>query len=219
MFKEERYTQNNSSLVTRIRESNYPGLWNAIEITALGSGSSTLDYIMAAELAAAEKYTAGKDTVVAHTKTEGGHHGLVFPITGLTYDKSKADQQQTWGMDTDITEEKDIWNLGQTEGYPNRDTTIFTENEEISQYSNNSWALLAFEPVKGTNVSIEFNDSAVRNFEEFMKNPGSQRGMKYLDSICIAAELEEEAHPDGKYPELEDATLKIGDTGISYKIA
>jgi hypothetical protein len=218
-FKEETY-MGEGALDTRYTESRFPSLWRLVEILAMDGMSSAHDYIRAAELAAAEHYTAnkGKDrnTFVTEHKTQGGVHGLALAMTNLTYDEAKTGQQETWGIETDPGEDQAIWDLDQQEEYPNDNQPhpVTVESNEVEKGMIRGMGFTAYDV---ENINIEL--PAADKFEDFLKEPDQQLGMKYVDGICAAAAINQEATEDGRLPEFQDATITIHDNQIEYELA
>ncbi|MFB6213863.1 MAG: hypothetical protein ABEJ07_04860, partial [Candidatus Nanohaloarchaea archaeon] len=67
------------------------------------------------------------------------------------------------------------------------------------------------------NLYIEVHGA--QDWEDFLRNPDTQRGMKYPDSMCLASHIYHEAHPDGQLPEFEGATLHVHPDRIEYQLA
>jgi len=210
------------SLKKRLTESSgYISLWEDIEIITKDRISSNHAFIRTAALSSAEKHTAGKNTFTTNFQTEdNASHGLGTAITNPTYYEAETGEQETYGIDTDDARSPQIWeDMSQ---YPNKsspDQKIFTETDR-EYWAKNAWRNIAFErPIQEDrmdpwNVNLQFHD--VDQFIDFVINPEEQRGMKYVDSACLAAYINEEAYWDGELPEFEDATLEVYPDRIEY---
>lgn len=213
IFLEEEYTADGQPLDQRLKKSRFPRIWIEIQRISLGGVSSNWDYILSAELAAAEKYSAGRNTITTHQKSLDATHGLGFAITDPTYNEDEMENQETWGLETDPGEDTPIWDLDETESYPNDYQKIMIETPEST---GGSWALLGFNRPPD-NINIEMQEG--EQFEEYLRNPDEQLGMKYLDSACMAAYISSEATGDGELPEFQDATLRVHPEHIEYELA
>jgi hypothetical protein len=217
-FDPEAYT-GDGNLKERNTESEYPGFWRLMELLTRDGVSSNHDFIRTAALSMAEKQSAGKDTYTIDFKTLSGFHGLGIAITNPTYDANDKDQQRTWGIETDPGEDEPLWE--DTETYPNDEGRIFTETN-ATEDGIIPWRNLGF--MRETeenrddpwNVNLEFHD--VDRWEEFVRNPREQRGMKYVDSACLAGYINEEATSFGELPEFEGATLHVYPDKIEYQL-
>jgi hypothetical protein len=218
-FYEEDYTTQ-EDLKTRITNSNYNGLWKNIEGLTRGQVSSGHAFIRTAALSAAEKYSAGKNTITTDFNTLDLSHGLGLAITNPTYNENQTDQQRTWGIETDTGEDQPLW--GNTKIYPNDDGQIFTETM-TGEDGEVAWINLGiqpepFESLPNSSYNIDIEMHGVEPWEDFVRNPENQRGMKYLDSACIAAYINQEATPNGRLPMFEEATLHVHPDKIEYQL-
>ena len=157
-------------------------------------------------------------------KTADGSHGLGIAFTNLTYDASKASQQQVWGIETDLGENKKIWDIDQIEAYPNRPNTIPIENPEDDS-NELQWMRLGMREGKvidlyhetgGANISLDV--TGVGEFVDFKEEPSRYKGQKFVDSMVLASYIEEEAHADGELPGLEGASVEVSPEGLRYAI-
>jgi hypothetical protein len=219
IFKEEVY-MGEGPLDQRYTESRFPSAWKMVEILAMDRISSGHDYVRSAELAAAEHYTAnkGKDrnTFVTEHTTQDKGHGLGLAMTNLTYDEAKTEQQETWGIETDPGEDQAIWDLDQLQKYPNR-ASKHPVTVEGTKREEDMIRGLGFTVYDVENINLEV--PAADKFEDFLKEPGKQLGMKYVDGICTAAAINAQATEDGRLPEFQDATITIHDNQIEYELA
>jgi len=227
IFWEDKYTgkcfENESTkegnLKQRVTESNRHGLWSSIERLVFEPPSSNWDWVRTAALSATEKYSADKETYTTDLKTLDGRHGLGLAITNPTYNQSETSQQETWGIETGL-DEKQLWR--DLTGYPNRDNQIFTETED-NRDGVKAWRRLGF--LRKTrknrddpwNFNIEFHETD--KWEEFVKNPYDQLGMKFIDSACIAAYIEDQAQSYGDLPQFENADIDVHPDQIKYRVA
>lgn len=215
LFKKEEYLSDNE-LDYRVVKSNYDGLWTQMEHKVFGGVSSVWDFVRAAGLSGAEHYSAGNKTFTTHQKTLDAEHGLGYALTNLTYEAAKKEAQETWGLETDPSEDTPVWDLDKTETYPNDDERIMLDTEE-GEGGSDAWQLLGFDQYMPDNVIVEFRKGV--RFEDFLRNPNNQLGMKYVDSACLAAYINEEAHEDGELPEFKGATLEVYPDRIEYDLA
>lgn len=214
-FKSEEYV-NNGDLKTRIVESNYDKLWNMVAHVTLGGPSSGNDYIKTAALTGAEYHSAGRETATFNMPTLDGTHGLGFAITGATYNEEELEQQETWGIETDPGEDTPIWDLDEHESYPNDSGKIMIETTD-GDGGEIAWKDLGMTRLMSENITVYMHGG--EEFEQYLKNPDQQKGMKYIDSACIAGHINQEAHQNGTLPEFEDARLDVYPDHIEYDFA
>lgn len=213
LFQADEYT-GEGNLKTRITESRYDNLWREVAFVTLGGPTSGNDYIKTAALTGAEYHSAGRETATFNMKTNDGTHGLGFAITGATYDESELEQQETWGIETDPGEDTPIWDLDEHESYPNDSGRIMIEAPNGD--AGYGWQHLGMTRLMSENITIRLHKE--EEFDEFLKNPGTQKGMKYVDSACILGHINQEAHEDGTLPEFEDARVTVHPDRIEYHL-
>jgi predicted component of type VI protein secretion system len=218
-FTPEEYT-GGGNLDERFTDSKWQNLWGVLILEADDVMSSTNDWIKAAMLAATEYHAANRTTVTFDDKTLSGVHGLVFAITEPTYDGNKLNQQETWGVETDPREDDLVWPLDETHGYPNDGGRIAFETPEPDADPLRI-GLTKWEDIRDGNMAIESHVDG--KFEDFIRDPSSQKGMKYLDAMCLASYIEDQARTeggwveeDGAVPELEGAEIHVYDDRIEY---
>lgn len=209
----------------RMENSKWDKLWYLVANNAIDIGvSSANNFIKTAAIAGTEYYSAGNETFTTHMVTNDGTHGLGFALTGLTWNQDEKNQQgrisheiqETHGIETDPGREEFIWDLDELETYPNGYQNIMIENES-PEGGNLSWKRLAFTDVSPENVTVNFHEGG--KFEDFLRNPDQQIGMKYPVSAALAAHINHEAHPDGQLPEFEGATIDVYTDRIEYQLA
>ncbi|AZH26695.1 hypothetical protein [Haloplanus aerogenes] len=223
-FFYEEVFNSKAPLIERIPESNYNGLWMNVEMLSTDTGvSSTHDFIRTAALAAAEHYSVGNETFTSHMKTLGGSHGLGIAMTGLTYNQSKQSNQKVYGIETDPNEPEQIWPL--QKGYVNRDSRIPIEKPEAPG-NITQWMGIGFDDGKIPEVfqnteysNINLQIEGVDQWVDFKRNSANHAGMKFVDSMVLAAYIEDEAYEDGQLPGLEDATVRVSPKGLDYNLA
>lgn len=215
-FREDAYLSD-ADLKTRVEQGNWDVIWEQVAHAALGGPSSNHDYIKSAALSAAEYYSADRETATFNKATSDGTHGLGFAITGATYEDSEMSGQETWGIETDPSEEQEIWDVDESESYPNRDDqSIFIEDSD-PENGKYAWESLGMTRIMSENITAQFHGG--EEFEDYIRNPDQQKGMKYIDSACIAAHINQEAHENGALPEFENATVDVYPDRIEYELA
>lgn len=212
-FEWGEYNQD-AALDVRMKESGYPYLWMLVEGLTMGHITSDHDDIRAAELQAVEHYQLENDTIATPTKTVKGGHGLVDAITHATYDPSEYESQETWIVETDPGEDQPIIDLDQEEAYTNDHEKHHVEVDGEATAGEGWFHMAGF--VNPRHVDINWNQEG--EYDEFLKNPGQQSGMKFLDSACLVKYIGKEAHQNGELPEFEDATLEIYPDRIEYQL-
>ncbi|RXK47833.1 hypothetical protein [Halorientalis pallida] len=228
-FTPEEYT-GEGDLDERFTDSKWQNIWGLVMQVADDGISSTNDWIKAAMLAATEYHAANRTTVTFDDKTMDSTHGLGFAITDPTYDDTNLNQQEAWGVETDPGEDDLIWPVDETHGYPNRDDQRIAFETPEPDAPTITIGLTRREEIdndEGTgNVTIESHLDG--KFEDFIRDPSSQKGMKYLDAMCLASYIEDQARTeggryvsdyvehDGAVPELEGAEIHVYDDRIEY---
>jgi hypothetical protein len=220
-FHEEEYNSD-APLDERIRKSNYLGLWTEIERRIEGQISLTHDFIRTAAIAATEYHSTGNETFTSHMKTQKGSHGLGIALTNLTYNEGETSEQNVWGIETDGSEEKQIWPL--QEGYINRSSQIPIEKPEdpgnILQWMRAGFTNTeVYHLYEEEDANIDLEVEGVDQWVHFKRNPENHAGMKFVDSMVLAAYIEDEAYEDGNLPELEGATVRVTPEGLDYSLA
>lgn len=151
-----------------------------------------------------------------------GAHGLCFAITEPTYEYGKLDQQEAWGIETDSFEEEQVWDLDETHGNPNGGEIAFETPEPDADPLR--IGLTYREDVNDGNRNVDIISHVTGKFEDFIREPNTQRGMKYLDAMCLASFIEDQARTDGGFveegavPELEGAEIHVYDDRIEYAL-
>jgi plastocyanin len=225
---------NGENLDERHEESGYHDLWTRMEeiLYGLGNNSSAYDYQRTAAASGVDYHSAGEETFTTDFKTTPDRiHGLGIALTNLTYNQSETGQQEAWLIETDPSHSK-IW--GDLSNYLGEEN-IFTEpGVDDREAATLAWESLGFEPKIRTydewenryNVNLEF--SGVDQFSNFLLEPGQETGQNYVDGPILAAHIEENATSAvtedntefvGEYPYMDDATIRIHPTKITYELS
>lgn len=69
------------------------------------------------------------------------------------------------------------------------------------------------------NLNVDLQVEGVDQWVNFKRDPSSQLGMKFVDSMVLATYIEEEAYQGGELPELEGATVRVSPEGLDYSLA
>lgn len=208
-FKPEEYKKD-APFDQRLKDSNFQAFWYPFEDVKFGSVSSTHNEAKASAIQALEQ-NAEKDTIVwGHLSiNEGRIHGLVTALENPTYNEDEFDQQNTYIVETDPREDYQVMNLVE-DGYPKGSHPA--EKQTDHDRKEPLWLrMIGNTDSKGFHAEPDASYASVEKFAEFLRNPSTDSGQKYMDLMAATYDLAKDERLQGM-----DATVSISTDELSY---